>query len=462
MVSNKFKYEHKILKKPGWRDYQARMKRSALRNTLCKKNIKYSSFLTLMLLIVYLIIGKLGGTAFDHVQKNYNHASNERILIKELIDKNDVQALLDSQVFVNLKGKSFDLVVDGHKLSINTSIDLSLQHYLQKKIDKDTSRYIGIVVMDPSTGRVLSMVSFDKTDPSNNPCIDNEFPAASIFKIVTAAAAIEKCGFNLSSKFSYNGRKYTLYKSQLKDKTNKYTNRITLKDSFAQSVNPVFGKIGVHYLGKNNLEEYALAFGFNRKINFEIPLSPSFISLSDNTYQWAEIACGFNHKTKISPVHGAVMTSAILNQGRMIEPTIVDQIIDDTGQIIYRSHLISINQAITPETSDVVNHLMRASVRSGTCSKMFRGRRTDHILSRLNIGGKTGSIDTKKHDGRYDWFVGFAEEKEGSGKLVVSVIVTHEKYIGIRASQYARMAIKQYFRDYFAKNETAPKRTGTI
>lgn len=96
---------------------------------------------------------------------------------------------------------------------------------------------------------------------------------------------------------------------------------------------------------------------------------------------------------------------------------------------------------------------MRASVRSGTCSKIFRGYRTDHILSKLNIGGKTGSIDTKKHDGRYDWFVGFAEEKEGTGKLVVSVIVTHEKYIGIRASQYARMAIKQYFRDYFAKNE---------
>jgi len=461
MILNRVKSEHKILKKPGWRDYQARLKRSALKNTLSKKIIGYASFFTLILCVFYLIFHKVGITAFNPLPKEANCKSKEALSGKKTIDKNDVRALLDNRALVNLKDKSFDLVVDGHKLSINTSIDLSLQHYLQKKIDRDTSRYVGIVVMDPSTGRVLSMVSFDKTDPSNNPCIDNEFPAASVFKIVTAAAAIEKCGFNLNSKFSYNGGKYTLYKSQLKNKTNKYTNRITLKDSFAQSVNPVFGKIGEHHLGKSNLEEYALAFGFNQKINFEIPLSPSFISLSDNPYQWAEVACGFNHETKISPVHGAVMTSAILNQGRMIEPTIVDQIIDATGQIIYRSHLITINQAITPETSDVVNHLMRASIHSGTCSKMFRGRKTDHILSRLNIGGKTGSIDTKKHDGRHDWFVGFAEEKEGSGKLVISVIVTHEKYIGIRASQYARMAIKQYFRDYFAKSETGPERASS-
>lgn len=461
MKQNRFKSEHKILNKSGWRDYQARLKRYVLINKLRKRIIKYSSFLILTLISFYLISHKLGGNAFNFSQKDYNHASKEQLSNRKPINKNDVQALLDNQVFVNLKDKSFDLVIAGHKLRVNTSLDTSLQNYLQKKIDKSTSRYVGIVAMEPSTGRILSMVSFDKTDLLNNTCIDSEFPAASIFKIVTASAAIEKCGFNLNSTFSYNGSKYTLYKSQLKNKTNKYTNRITLKDSFAQSVNPVFGKIGEHHLGKSNLEEYALAFGFNRKINFEIPLSPSFISLSDDPYHWAEVACGFNHETKISPLHGAVIISAILNQGRMIEPTIVDQIIDDKGHTIYRSHLLSMNQAIESESSDIVNRLMRASVRSGTCSKMFRGYRTDYILSKLNIGGKTGSIDTKKHDGRYDWFVGFAEEKEGAGKLVVSVMVTHEKYIGIRASQYARMAIKQYFRDYFAKIEKDLKRSSS-
>ena len=92
------------------------------------------------------------------------------------------------------------------------------------------------------------MVSFDKGDASNNTCTDNMFPAASVFKIVTAAAAIEKYQFDPDTPLTYNGRKYTLYRSQLKENRTKWTHEISLKDSFAQSVNPVFGKIGALYL----------------------------------------------------------------------------------------------------------------------------------------------------------------------------------------------------------------------
>ncbi|MBW2680120.1 MAG: PbpA [Deltaproteobacteria bacterium] len=321
-------------------------------------------------------------------------------------------------------------------------------------MDLDNSRYIGIVCMDPATGKVLSMVGFDKTDPSNNPCVDSRFPAASIFKIVTASAVVEKCGFQPGSKLSYNGRKHTLYKSQLKDRRNRYTNSITFRDSFAQSVNPVFGKIGAHYLGKNTLEKYAEAFDFNKNIDFEIEIAPSFVDLSDEPYQWAEVACGFNNKTKISPLHGAMMASAIINQGSIMEPTVVDQIVDEKGKIIYRNRLVMINQAITPKASNILNQLMATTIRSGTGKKAFRGYRKDKILSKLNIGGKTGSIDNKSHDARYDWFVGFAEQKDGPQKIAVSVIVAHEKYIGLRASYYARIAIKKYFLNYFEKTAT--------
>ena len=128
--------------------------------------------------------------------------------------------------------------------------------------------------------------------------------------------------------------------------------------------------------------------------------------------------------------------------------TVVDQIIDEKGEIIYRNRLVTINQAITPRASKVLNQLMAATIRSGTCRKAFRGYRRDKILSKLNIGGKTGSIDNKSHDARYDWFVGFAEQKDGPQKIAVSVIVAHEKYIGLRASYYARIAIKKYFLNY--------------
>ena len=308
--------------------------------------------------------------------------------------------------------------------------------------------------MDPSTGKVLSMVGFDKTDRLKNPCINNSFPAASVFKIVTAAAAIEQCNFNPNSSLTYNGRKHTLYKSQLKNRQNKFTNKITLRDSFAQSVNPVFGKIGSVYLGKGPLEKYASAFGFNKTINFEIPLEPSYSHLSDEPYQWAEIASGFNRNTKMSPVHGALITTAVLNNGTLIEPTVIDNILNENKASVYHSGLVIINQAISQETSTMVNNLMGATIKSGTCRKAFKGYKKDKILSRLNIGGKSGSINNATNEMRYDWFVGFAEEKKEHRKLVLSIIVAHEKHIGVRANKYARMIMKQYFKNYFVQKES--------
>lgn len=453
MIPQKLNIEQRALERPGWRAYQDNLKWAADKKRLINKAIKLSTLVIVVLVSAYEIFGGLGGKSFSHFLGDYFSSSHDTPMVArldddKLIDKSNARDLLKSISFVNLKNKSFDFFSDGGKFRVYTSLDINLQEFLIKKLDLDTSRYIGIVCMDPATGKVLSMVGFDKTDPSNNPCVDSRFPAASIFKIVTASAVVEKCGFQPGSKLSYNGRKHTLYKSQLKDRRNRYTNRITFRDSFAQSVNPVFGKIGAHYLGKNTLEKYAEAFDFNKDIDFEIEIAPSFVNLSDEPYQWAEVACGFNNKTKISPLHGAMMASAIINQGSIMEPTVVDQIVDEKGKIIYRNRLVTINQAITPKASNILNQLMAATIRSGTGKKAFRGYRKDKILSKLNIGGKTGSIDNKSHDARYDWFVGFAEQKDGPQKIAVSVIVAHEKYIGLRASYYARIAIKKYFLNY--------------
>jgi cell division protein FtsI/penicillin-binding protein 2 len=457
MIPQKLKIDQAALERPGWRDYQADLKWDVAKKRLIKNILKLSAVVLVILVMVYGIFGGPGGKSFYHSFTDYFFSSHDNktdahLNNVKLIDKRDARTLLKSISFANLKNKNLDFFSDGRKFQVYTSLDIRLQNFLQKKLNVSTSRHIGIVGMDPVTGKVLSMVGFDKTDPSNNPCVDNRFPAASIFKIVTASAVIEKCGFNPDSKLTYNGGKHTLYKSQLKNRKNKYTNRVTFRDSFAQSVNPVFGKIGALFLGKTTLEKYALAFGFNRDIDFEIQLEPSAVYLSDEPYQWAEVACGFNQETKLSPLHGAMIASAIINQGKIMEPSIVDQIVDQKGKIIYRNRLVTINQAITPETSKILNSLMATTIRSGTCKKAFRGYRKDKILSKLNIGGKTGSMDTKSHDARYDWFVGFAEEKDGPKKIALSVIVAHEKYIGPRASYYARIAMKEYFANYFKKN----------
>jgi len=435
------------LKDASWHDYQEGLKRGARQKKSVERIPKYVCFLLICIIVIYGAAGWNNNAAKSH-SKN-----TPPLNVKRSIGKTSVQAFLGSKAIFNLKNKRFDVERNGRHYLVDTSLDISLQNFMLSTIDRTTSRHVGIVAMDPAKGRILAMVGFDKSDPLNNTCTDSRFPAASIFKIITAAASIEKFDYGVGSYFTYNGRKHTLYKSQIADRSNRYTNRITLRDSFAQSVNPVFGKLGAIYLGKTNLEKYAAAFGFNRDIEFEVRLPTSVVSLSDDFYQWAEVASGFNRETTISPIHGALITSAILNRGTLLEPTIIDLITDENGEAVYRSQTTAINQAMTPKTSMIMNDLMAATIRSGTCKKAFKGYRKDSVLSRLNIGGKSGSINSRIENQRHDWFVGFAEDKDGSEKITISVVVTHNKYIGKRAARYARLAIRHYFSNYFAQVE---------
>ena len=443
--------------KRSWKNNRSLFKKDTGKRKLTKNFFKFILF---PLVLVLVFLKGIGGDAFkDHTDAE-NSTSTHAAVQHQInrLSRADIQSLLADQQLLNYNEKSFQTMFRGQPVQVDTSLNPSLQKYLQKKLKRSTSRYIAIVVMDARSGRVRSMVGYDRTDNTSNPCIDNSYPAASIFKIITAAAAIETYDLDENSTFTYNGRKYTLYKSQLKDRRNRYTRKITLRDSFAQSVNPVFGKIGSRKLGKANLEKYAEAFGFNRSIDFEIPVPPSVVMLSDEPYHLAEIASGFNRKTTLSPMHGALLAAAVLNQGRLISPTIVEKITDMDGHIIYRGRKKTLNQAISPEATEVIGILMQATVRSGTSRKSFRGYRRDRVLSRLVIGGKTGSIYNTKKDARFDWFVGFAQEKDGPEKLAVSVAVAHEKYIGTRASRYARMAIRHYFKNHYIKQVAASKK----
>jgi peptidoglycan glycosyltransferase len=445
----KLKTDTTTSEKLNWREYQTDLKRTSAKKRLTVSTLKYTVWASFFCVVSYAIIAGLGRQSFSHLATKTSSPFHP----DRSFDKKKVQALLSDVSFINIEEKSFNFASNGHRYGIDTSLDIELQRYLLSKLNTSTARYIGIVAMDPVTGRILSMVSFDKINTSNNPCLESIFPAASIFKIVTASAAVEKYGFGPDHVFTFNGMKHTLYRSQLKDRKTRYTNRITFKDAFAQSVNPVFGKIGALYLDKETIIKYAKAFGFDRKINFELRLDPSCVAVTDKPYRCAEIASGFNNNTKISPIHGAMMVSAILNEGKLPEPTIIDRIVDEKGVVIYQNRTVPIGRAISADASATLNRLMTTTITSGTLRKTFRRYKRDKVLSRLNIGGKTGSIDNKTHDVRFDWFVGFAEEKGGNRKIALSVIVAHEKYIGLRAGYYARIAMKSYFdRDLAQKN----------
>ncbi len=442
---------------PGWRSYQRELQRQRFRRKR-KKSMLRALLLIPAIAIVFYGLYEAAGRLPD-VFDSRDQAVAEKTVQedKSLADKQAVRNLLKGQSFLNLDKKQLTVAAGSVGWLVDTSLDMDLQKYLLEIMDTRHARQIGMVAMDPETGKVLAMVGHDKKSGDSNPCIDPRFPAASVFKVVTAAGVIETCGMTKDSPLVYNGRKYTLYKSQLKDKDNKYTRHVTLEKSFAESINPVFGKLGVHNLKKESLESYGRAFGFNQRVEFELPLEPSRLAVSDNPYNWAEIASGFNRVTTISPLHGALIASAVLNGGMIPEPSIVEKIIGETGETLYEYRPAVVQKAVEKKTSAILEDLMQATVSSGTSRKIFRGRSRDRILSRLSIGGKTGSIDDQGHEARIDWFVGFAKDPKTKKQIVISVVVAHQDFIGVRAGLYAKKGFARYFQKYFAQED---KQTG--
>ena len=370
----------------------------------------------------------------------------------DLLSNRDLKGILSQVPLLNADSNIFFIENGLGSYRITTSLNVDIQEFLLKKLDRlktlkrGKPRNIALVVMEPDTGKIIALAGFDLDNPKTNPCYESRFPAASIFKIVTAAAALETLGFTPDTPLYFNGNKYTLYKRQLKNTRNKYSYKVSFAQAFAESINPVFGKISQNDMGKDTLDTYANAFGFNAPIDSELSFTSGVLKMTDQPYQWAEIGCGFNNDTTISPVFGAMLASTIINSGKVPVPNIVEHVTDAKGNLIYQWENRIHNSAIKSKTASSLVTLMKKTVSSGTARKIFRGQKKHPVLSKLTIGGKTGSLYNKAHTIKYDWFTGFGMQKSGSGKLAVSIVVGHGKYYGTKAGEYGRMILEQYFK----------------
>jgi len=344
-----------------------------------------------------------------------------------------------------LTSKQFPFRLADQGFVATTTINQGLQKYIDSTTRTAISAAVSIVCMDPVSGRIMAMSGFDRSTPGCRVWTERLFPSASLFKIVTAAGAVELFGMAGDSIFTFNGGKHTLYRYQLKNIRNKYSNVVTLKEAFSESINPIFGKIGIAYLKKAGIKEMADRFLWERDIPFELPVRKSTIAVKDSTFNWAEVASGFNRDTRVTALHAALISACIANQGVIMVPSFIDSIRDNNGKIVYQNKIYPLARPIDPRTADVLATFMEATIDKGTARKAFAGLKRDKVLKYLVIGGKTGTIDNETNEVRYDLFSGFAKEKTGSRHMAVAVIVAHRGVLGTRAARYARLAIRKYF-----------------
>ena len=369
----------------------------------------------------------------------------QNLINKGFLSKDTLRHLLDQKSPVELTRKRFAFRVGSKRYVATTTINQSLQEYLDRLFDDATGARSAIVCIDPLSGRVVAMAGFDRYNPLSKVWTQRLIPSASLFKIVTAAGAIEFFSMRPSTVLFFNGGKHTLYKYQLKDKKTPYTSRVTLKEAFSSSINPVFGKLGIKYLKREGLWEMANRFLWQRQIPFELPVSVSPLKIDNDPFHLAEIASGFNRNTRVTALHEALISAGIANGGVIMAPSFIDMVVEKGGEMVYQNTFYPLIRAVNPKTALFLRQMMHETITKGTAKRAFRGWEKDEVLKNLVIGGKTGTIDNSDHSIKYDLFSGFACNKKNGRCLAVGVFVAHEGVLGRRSASYARLAFKKYF-----------------
>ena len=334
-----------------------------------------------------------------------------------------------------------------YNAELRYTLDDELQNTIFKLFATYHPDYAAFVAIEPDSGKILVMAGFSVEDEGlGNLALLDTYPAASVFKIITASASIDMDKLKPSSVIPFNGKSTTLYKGQvLRHKNNRWTRRPSLTNAFAQSSNPVFARIGIYEVGADNLMVYASRFGFNAPASSNI-LLPSGRSNFDSNSDWAlaEAASGFTRDNTISPLHGALLAATIVNQGKMMEPYVVDAVLDDRGVPLYLHEAAELQQSISSQTAENMRVLMRKTITSGSARKSFKGFFRKHYRD-LDVGGKTGTLTGYNPKGKTDWFVGYGDN--GKKRVAFAALTVNKKYWTVKSSYVARKFLEEYYRE---------------
>lgn len=351
------------------------------------------------------------------------------------------------------------LKFDNEYFKVEYSFDEKLEEFIKKEIRRYRPDFASVVVIENSTGKILSAVDFKRKENefSRSLAFSATHPAASIFKMVTAADLIENHNMDKHKKFSINGRGTTLYKYQLKDKKNRWTRYIPFSSAFAYSNNPIFGKAAIKESSSQSLYNMGIKLGFNQSLMNDFGLGMSRLQFPDTDYELAEVSSGFNRETLISPVHGAVLASVIGNGGILRKPHLVSKLQSANFDISFEDPGV---QVLTPTSSEEISTLMERTVKRGTARGAFR-RLNSKLKKSLDLGGKTGSITGGVPYGKRDWFVMYANPNENYQKhfskegeafnqpegISLCVMMVNKKKWYVKSTYLARRVIEYYYRE---------------
>lgn len=358
-----------------------------------------------------------------------------------------------------------------------TTLDPDLQLRLQAFITERGTPIAAVVVSDVMTGKILAMVqgrSPDQWGGSTHTALHSRFPAASLFKTVVTAAALEITPTGPDQNFGLQGGcggQDILPKGEWMNDDR--GSRMTLRRAFGHSCNSFFAKLAVNQLGLGTITHFARLFGWDHQLPTDFAVEPSKMLAppvgNSTTHTVGRFAAGFGH-VSISPMHANWLAASIANKGKahplMLFTENQTSVAKNTNAKINGNAnvVVESNNAVealrnangtmtvslenpkneqsimTAETASRLMDVMRSTVDEGTASSIFLRGRYRSIAQ--ETGGKTGTLNGRSPVGLTTLFLGVYPLSRP--QIAVSAVVVLEDHYHFKASQLGAEAILEW------------------
>lgn len=347
------------------------------------------------------------------------------------------QILRDAKQRELLIEKNYVAPRDGFNLvlTIDETIQYIAEHALDKAMEKHHAQSAMIIVLDPKTGEILALANrptYDLTQVSQssiesrtNRAVAFVYEPGSVFKIVTASAALEENAAKETDKFFCENGSYRIGNHTLHDHHAHGT--LTFSEVFEQSSNIGVSKIA-QKLGAEKIYEYANRFRFGKLTDINLP--GEVRGMLKVPALWSKTSIGaipMGQEVTVTAMQLVCAIASIANDGVYMRPYVVKYVKDQKDEVIKEFHPETVAQVITPETAQRVKEILYRAVEHGT-GRMAR-------IEGMKVAGKTGTAQKVieggySHGKYYASFIGFAPVENPRLALVVVFDEPRGSYFG--------------------------------
>ena len=279
-------------------------------------------------------------------------------------------------------------------LTIDRDIQFLIESELQFSITETGATGGTIIVMNPRTGEILGMASapsydpnafFDVDDPDllRNPAISDEYEPGSVMKVLTVAAALDLGTVTPQDTYVDNGV-MTVGGITIPNADRQARGVVSMEQILVQSLNVGAATLSIQ-MGPTNFYEKMNDFGIGRATGIDLEGEAIGTIFTPGDPEWSEsnlATNSFGQGVAVTPLQMITAASAIANNGLIMQPHIVHQIID--GNRVYPSQPSTLKRAISPETARIVRDMMVQTVNEGIPEAQLPG---------YTVAGKTGTAE---------------------------------------------------------------------